>query len=401
MLETFCRRCSLLTKLAILILNVAACNRPSEIVAQPAPRLAAPKNEAVPSSSPVVVRTVAAESATTLAATTQDSPSSLASNSSLSVMTWNLEWFFDDDKADNYSKLAKEQTAPSRAQWDWKRDAVAAVIHRADPSVVAMQEIESKRVLWYLTRSLSRNHNVAFRELCIEGGDVFTEQDVGMLHRTGQDAGVLLGIEPIESSTFGRSASMRKNDSFADVSKHLSVQFEVTLGDVRELVTITTVHLRAREEAVDVRTKQARTVHAWLADKIRGGENVIVLGDFNTEESSFPASEGSDMAAACGYDTPDTEDDLVDLHVRLPAKGRQTHLLAGKSFDRILVSPSLIEDDPQRVDLTLTKFERLADLCTGGNPDIPQEHWDNYWTMDDTNRDVSDHWPVMATFEFK
>jgi exonuclease III len=321
------------------------------------------------------------------------------------VMSWNLEWFFDDDAADNYSKLAKEQTAPSRVKWDWKRDAVAESLSLAQPAIVAFQEIENRRVLWYLSRAMARNHNLAYREICIDGSDVFTEQDVGFLYRdedgTKKSSADKLVIEPTLVAMYGRNATMRRSDAFAEVSKHVAVEYELNYGNDRETVTIVNLHLRAKDEAVEIRTKQARTVHAWIADKIRAGENVIVLGDFNTEESKVPAVKGSDMYAACGLETPDPRDDLIDLHVHLSEKQRQTHLLPGKAFDRILVSRSLLEDDIDRVDLSFVRMERLKELSVKGNPDVPQEHWDNYWDIDDANRDISDHWPIMATFQFK
>ena len=47
---------------------------------------------------------------------------------SISVATWNVEWLFDDYQGDNFSKLAKEQSAPSREVWEWRRDALAEAI---------------------------------------------------------------------------------------------------------------------------------------------------------------------------------------------------------------------------------------------------------------------------------
>jgi hypothetical protein len=328
---------------------------------------------------------------------------STPSDAPFRVMSWNLEWFYDDEPADNYSNLAKEQSAPSRAQWDWKRDSVASAISVAKPSIAAFQEVENRRVLWYLTRALSREHSLSFREICLEGDDVFTEQDVGFVYRTGGDAASRspLLIEPVLASVFGRTTAMMKDSQTAEVSKHVVVEYEVTRGDVSERVTIANLHLRAREEAVAIRTKQARTMHAWLADKIRSGENVIALGDFNTEEIIVPAAAGTDMHAVCGQETPDADDDLYDLHEHLAAGQRQTHLLNGKAFDRILVSKSLLEDAPDRVDLVFTKIERLKDLAINGAVDQPDEHWNGYWQMDDAERDISDHWPIMATFEFK
>ena len=48
--------------------------------------------------------------------------------SDLKIATWNLEWFFDDFKANNRSDVAKEQSAPSRAEWDWRVGNFAAAI---------------------------------------------------------------------------------------------------------------------------------------------------------------------------------------------------------------------------------------------------------------------------------
>ncbi len=80
---------------------------------------------------------------------------------------------------------------------------------------------------------------------------------------------------------------------------------------------------------------------------------------------------------------------------------RQTHLLKNKMFDRILVSPSLIEDDKARVDLVFTKMQRMRELSVQGEVDEPQQHWDHYWEIDNGSRDISDHWPIMASFEWK
>jgi len=332
------------------------------------------------------------------------SPNSPDESDAFTVMTWNVEWFFDNEAGDNYSKLAKEKTMASRKQWDWKRDSVAAAIDQARPSVVALQEIENKRVLFYLRRSLARNHNLDYNELAVEGGDFFTEQDVGFMYRQPAEKdtkNLLLGIEPVLVGTFGRSSQMRKDPAFGDVSKHLFARFEVTRGDASEMVTIVTVHLRAGEDSKEIRTKQARSLHAWLASRIEAGENIIVLGDFNTEDSDIPAVGGTDMFVACGFETETKKDDLVDLHQFLPANERQTHLIAKKSFDRILVSKSLIDDDPSRNDLAFKKVQRKREINIKGNADIPDEHWNQYWEIDDANRDISDHWPVMATFDFK
>ncbi len=320
-------------------------------------------------------------------------------------MSWNVEWFFDENAGDNYSELAKEQTVSSRAQWDWKRDAVAQALAVARPSIVGLQEIENKRVLFYLRRALARNHNLSYQELYIEGNDFFTEQDVGMMHSvpTAADtaAGSMPSVDPVLVAMYGRTQAQRRDKSLADVPKHLAVTFDVLSGDAQEQVTIVNLHLRAKAEAAEIRTRQARLVHAWVAEKLKRGENVIVLGDANTEQSVFPAQPGTDMHVLVGQETADTADDLIDLNEQLPVDQRQTHLLNNKMFDRILVSKSLMQDDPSRTDLVFAKMQRLSELSVRGDVDVPEVHWEQYWQLSDDARDVSDHWPIMASFQWK
>lgn len=315
----------------------------------------------------------------------------------LSVMTWNLEWFFDDQTGDNFSDLAKRQSAPSRSDWNWKRNSVAQAVAAVAPTIAGLQEIENQRVLFYLKQALLRDHDQEYAALAAEGGDYYTEQDVGYLYRPQVDG---LRLLPLRQTIFGRSGAMHASGQHEDVTKHLAVEFEVRLGDAVETLTIMNVHLRAGADASVIRRGQARSVHAWLADKIAAGENVIVLGDFNSV-AAVPAAAGTEIHAALGKETAATSDDLVDLHTYLPQNERATHLQTGRALDRILVSPGLLHDAPDRVDLSFENIQRLKNLAVRGQPDAPGEHYDRYWQMKASERDISDHYPVMATFQFK
>ncbi|WP_442509614.1 endonuclease/exonuclease/phosphatase family protein [Novipirellula sp. SH528] len=312
---------------------------------------------------------------------------------SLSVMTWNLEWFYDEMSGDNYSKLGQEKSAPNREAWEWKRDAVAKRIAEAKPTIAAFQEVENRRVLWYLTRALDRDFSVDYRESCLEGKDFFTEQDVGILYRHPAD--LLLQTQ------MDRSESQLSDKRFYDVTKHLMAVFQFPVGDQFERVSIVNVHLRSRPEGAPIRARQARLLHAWLQDSIDRGENLIVLGDFNSEEPANRLSVDSELAIVAGAETDSSQDDLIDLHRYLDPRVTGTHSIPGKHFDRILVSRPLIEDDPSRKDLVFQSIKVRADLNIQGTPDDPQRHWDHYWDIADDERDVSDHLPVIATFEVK
>lgn len=312
----------------------------------------------------------------------------------LTVMTWNLEWFFDNETGDNYSKLAREKSTPSRAQWDWRRDAIAASIAKANPTVVAVQEAENRRVLWYLARALERNHKQNYRELGIQGRDHYTEQDVGMLFRS--PASLLNTVQ------YAMTDRMRKTEQYYDVSKHLMAVFEFPVGDSFERVIVFTLHLRSGADAEPLRRRQARLVHHWIGSAVAAGEHVIVLGDLNTEQRGHSKTNpDSDLGILSGSETRDKKDDLVDLNLTLARHQRQTHLLAGREFDRIFCSPSLMKDIPGKPNLVFQSIEVRADLAIQGPPDTASQHWDAYWKQRDDQRDLSDHYPVIATFEVK
>ena len=180
-----------------------------------------------------------------------------------SVMTWNLEWFYDDYDGDNFSELAKEKSTPSRRQWEWRRDAVAQAIGRVSPSVVAVQEVESRRVLWYLTRSLDREQHQKYQELGIESGDHFTEQDVGFLFRSPVDV--------LSISQRMQTRQMKASQQFYNLTKHLVGVFQIPVGTPAsgldsngidqgnqnvETITVLNLHLRANEEAEPLRRRQ-------------------------------------------------------------------------------------------------------------------------------------------------
>lgn len=308
----------------------------------------------------------------------------------LTVMTWNLEWFFDDQDGDNYSKLAKEKTAPSRADWDWHRDAVAKSIAESKPTILALQEVENRRVLWYLNRAIARDFDLKYEELCNESEDHFTEQDVGMIFRT---PAVIRSIRQ-----FYQTPQQRLDKSYFGVSKHLMATFDFPVGEGTEQVVVLNVHLRSKAEGAELRMRQARLIRSWVSTLIESGTNVIVIGDMNTEERGNKTSLENELGILCGLNTPSTSDDLYDLNLKLNPKERRTHLLPDRQFDRILVSKSLLDDAPGRPDLVFDSIRVLPNLAIQGSLDTPEQHWESYWDRPQNERDLSDHFPVEASF---
>jgi endonuclease/exonuclease/phosphatase family metal-dependent hydrolase len=306
----------------------------------------------------------------------------------LVVATWNVEWFYDNYPGDNYADLAKQQSAPSREDWDGKLAGVAKVISEIRPTILALQEVENQRVLFYLTRRLKQEHGLDYTVAYVEGGDFFTEQDVAVLALSG-----LAGF-----GVRRQTQEMFETKDFYNVNKHLLCEFAWGSGADRERLLLCNVHFRANADATETRKKQARLVRHWLQEPIAAGQNVIVLGDVNTNETYETTTKDGDLGMLRGLDTATTDDDLTDLFAHYQGKSKETHLIH-KQFDHLLVTPSLMADTPGKSDLVFKSIAIRKDLVVRKEQD--QEHRDIYWKIPADQRDISDHYPVVAEFEFK
>ena len=307
----------------------------------------------------------------------------------LVVATWNVEWLFDNYAGDNYADLAKQQTAPSRPDWDWKLAGVAGVINEIKPTILCLQEIENQRVLFYLTRKLKQDHGLDYVIAFIEGGDFFTEQDVAVLALSGLTS----------YSVKRQTKEMFDSKEYYNVNKHIFCEFEWGSSADAERLTLLNVHLRAQPEATEIRKKQGKLIRRWIDGAVKAGENVIVIGDVNTNETFETTTSDGDLGTLRGLDTPATDDDLGDLYAHYKGESKETHLVH-KQFDHILTTPSLTADAPSKSDLVFKSITIRKDLVVRGK-EQDQDHMDIYWKIPADERDVSDHYPVVAEFEFK
>lgn len=306
----------------------------------------------------------------------------------LRVMTWNVEWMFDDYQGDNRSDLAREQSSPSKEFWQAKLGGVTEVIASAQPEIVALQEIEGKQTLADIAAELKSKHQLSYRYAFIEGSDSFTEQDVGLLVR-----GSLVSYRRHE-----QSKAMFDSEQFYNLSKHLVAEFR--WDELDSPLTVMTVHLRATPEAEELRMRQAKLARYWLTPQLQAGEDVILLGDFNSEHSALerqsPQAPVGDVAAIVGSDANVR---MVDLLSHLPNRQQSTHLVLDKQFDRIYASESLLVDGPGQ-DWVFESIEIMADSVVRGKRD-GQDHWSERLTMPIAELDLSDHLPVVAIFRQK
>ena len=301
----------------------------------------------------------------------------------LRVVSWNVEWMFDDYQGDNRSDLAKQQSAPSRDYWQAKLSGIADVLAGTDAHIIALQEIEGDQTLNELAQVLRERHQQSFRMAFIQGSDRFTEQDVGVLVRNGM----------VAYTRREQSKTMFDSEQFYNLSKHLFV--EMRWENVESPLTLLNVHFRATAEAEEPRSRQARLARHWLEPNLQRGEDVIVLGDFNSEANPGVIEKDIAVLASAAPAQP-----LVDLLPRLSEPTAATHLILDRQFDRIMVSPSMLEDGPG-LDWVFQEIQLVREPMYRGDKD-GKEHWDNRLTASPADDlDLSDHYPVVATFKLQ
>lgn len=307
----------------------------------------------------------------------------------LVVVTWNVEWMFDHELGDNRSDLAKQQSAPSFEYWKSKVANVAQVIAATKASIVALQEIEGDQTLIAIAAELREKHQLNYRFAFIQGSDRATEQDVGVLFQSGLT----------QYRRHEQSRAMFDSNQFYNLSKHLVAEFR--WNPVDSPLTLMTVHYRATAEAEDLRIRQARLTKTFLGPQLKLNQDVILVGDMNSEHAVDDNSGDLRQLTAAGNEggAADTGPELVDLLRFAPADQRRTHLILDRAYDRIMVSRSMVEDGPG-MDWVFKQVSVRGDLVVRGQNDGPQ-HWDNRLTMPASELDVSDHYPVVAEFELK
>lgn len=298
-------------------------------------------------------------------------PSVLAENQ-LVIASWNIKWFNDNDASDDTSVIGANFAAPSLEEYQERVDTIVDAIADINPDILALQEIENEKVVQDLASELSSKHSLDYNVAFEQGGDTYTGQDVAYLVRDN----LTLTDKRFDYDFSG-------DDNFKNLSKHLLLETSI---DSQPLALIN-VHLITNSNK---RLKQARTLRSWIESLDVADANVIALGDFNVGLSFNATTPDSDIGIIRGFGTPDTADDLYDTQQNLVA--RATHV-SNKPLDRILLSPSLVDDG----ELTFTEIETRPDLAIRGSKDGSR---DVDYSKPIEEQDLSDHYPVVTKFSY-
>jgi len=233
-------------------------------------------------------------------------------HSGFRIALLNAEFLFDgvDDEG--------EATFPWKANPELARehrDRVGGVLRQVDADLVVLIEVENLNTLQLLLdESLS---GMEYQPYLVDGTDVFTGQDVGILSRIPID-------EVLRTDVLARS------DAGADlqgVSKNIIARFSLAGEDV----SLIGLHLLARPsdpERLQRRQGQAEVIRLAVAGEQAAGRQVIVAGDFNDfddvssdRNGNFPITDVLRRIKRAG---PGDEDDLFNVLADVPQSARFT-----------------------------------------------------------------------------
>lgn len=133
----------------------------------------------------------------------------------ITIATWNLEWFFDHITSDNGNGLPQKLSAPSRDEWEWKLQQVTEVVAEMKPTILALQEVEDRDVVWQLCKKL-KEHDLTYRYAFVGGYEFSTEQDVAIIYQSGC----------VEYSRREQTDEMYASKKFYNLGKHMFARFQ-------------------------------------------------------------------------------------------------------------------------------------------------------------------------------
>lgn len=250
-----------------------------------------------------------------------------AAAESLGILTQNLNRLFDDVDDGNQELVIPGDRFERRVRTAAKRIAE----HFGLPQIVALQEVENRRVLRRIASEIEARHGARYRPVLLPGQDV-SGINLGFLVRRG--------VRIREARQLFRNASLEPggNPLFSRPPLLLEACYR---GDCLTLVNL---HLRSMrgiddpEDGARVRHKrlaQAEMLAAWIdrEQREKPRASLLVLGDFN---ALTPSDAQVDVAGII-RGNPDNartrlrgrdliDPDLVDLTALIPAERRYSFI---------------------------------------------------------------------------
>lgn len=291
------------------------------------------------------------------------------------VVALNACWLFDGVGEEQFN------TAP-QCEEDAEEHLirVANYLATVDADFISIEEIESADMLHRLNEKLGGDYN----EIFVQGTDDYTGQDVAGLSRLPVDA---MGRSddtqryPIPGSRF------RAPMGTEDVAKHFWATIQV--GD--ETITFIAVHLLAYPD--DLQRAVRREAQALIIQRLAKsfldlGHEVIIMGDINDFDSSVCDAAGNQPRSCVDTLFTDIDgdvegDEMMNAASFIPQAERYTYWYDENHND--------IDDGPEEHSMIDHMYVSLGLADSISSVRIDHAGYEA--------RTVSDHWPIITTFD--
>ncbi len=298
-----------------------------------------------------------------------------AGPTSFTVVALNAWWLFDGIGEERFSDAPHSLEDAETHLAD-----VAAYLASVDPDFISLAEIEDRSMLDRLNEKLGGS----YRPIFVQGTDDYTGQDVAALSRfpvtdTGRSNARVR--YPIPES------SLRGPMGIEAVYKHYWATTEVG-GRTIALIGLHFLAYPDELERVVRREAQASIIRDLAKGFLDAGHEVIVLGDVNDFDADVCDAAGNEPRTCVDRLLKDADpdrdgDELVNVCDRLEQCERYTYW-----YDQ---NHNGIDDG----DAEHSQIDHIY-ASQGLIPYLTDVRIDHSYAA----RTVSDHWPVIATFEF-
>lgn len=299
----------------------------------------------------------------------------ISTEDDFTVIALNACWLFDGIGEEQFS------TAPQCEEDAEEHLAkVATYLTTIDADFIAIEEIESADMLHRLNEKVGGD----YYEIFVQGTDDYTGQDVAGLSRLPVEA---MGRSddtqryPIPDSRF------RAPMGTEEVAKHFWATVQV--GD--ETITFIAVHLLAYPD--DLQRAVRREAQALIIQQLANsfldqGHEVIIMGDVNDFDSIVcDAADNQPRSCVDMLFTdidPDSEDvEMMNAAAFIPQAERYTYWYDENHND--------IDEGPEEHSMIDHMYVSLGLADTISSVRIDHAGYEA--------RTVSDHWPIIATFD--
>ncbi|MCD7097974.1 lamin tail domain-containing protein [Stenotrophomonas sp. MMGLT7] len=291
----------------------------------------------------------------------------------VSVASYNLERFFDDQ---NDPAIGEPVLSPAAYQGRLNKASLAVRDFLHLPDILGVAEVENLQVLQTLAARIGTDAVAAgqpdpgYAAYLLEGNDV-GGIDVGFLVRTAEVGAGLARVQVEEVEQIGKDTTWTEpagGVSLLNDRPPLLLKAKVNFADGRQLpLTVVAVHQRSlngaeTDDASGQRIRAKRQAQAeFLANLLQArqaadpAEQVLVLGDFNAFEfndgyvdamgtvTGRPSPDAQTVVAGDGADLVDP--DYTDLTWMLPPDQSYSYAYDGnvQSLDHIVASQALLE----------------------------------------------------------